>query len=84
MRSDRSEGSCLQVEKLEEKEIPQWDEKNPLCPRTIRSNGEVITLFVKSLLFMGNSARGGHSHTRNESVRDRGQSEVKGSTSFSR
>ena len=29
-------------------------------------------------------AWGGHSHTRNESVRDRGQSEVKGSTSFSR
>ena len=28
--------------------------------------------------------RGGHSHTRNESIRDRGQSEVKGSTSFSR
>lgn len=32
----------LQVEKPEEEEIPQWDEKNPLCPRTVRSNGEVM------------------------------------------
>lgn len=36
-------GVCvLQVEKPQEEEIPQWDEKNPLCPRTVRSNGEVI------------------------------------------
>ena len=32
----------------------------------------------------GGGARGGHSHTRNESIRGWGQSEVKGSTSFSR
>lgn len=29
------------MEKPQEEDIPQWDEKNPLCPRTVRSNGEV-------------------------------------------
>ena len=49
------------------------------------------SLYLKILLFLSRRkdhskqrTRGGHSHTHNESIRDRGQSEVKGSTSFSR
>ena len=31
-----------QVEKPQEEEIPRWDPKNPLCPRTVRASGKVI------------------------------------------
>lgn len=30
-----------QVEKPQEDEIPRWDPKNPLCPRTVRASGKV-------------------------------------------
>lgn len=30
-----------QVEKPQEQEIPRWDPKNALCPRTIRASGKV-------------------------------------------
>ena len=30
-----------QVEKPQEEEIPRWDPKNPLCPRTVRASGKV-------------------------------------------
>ena len=30
-----------QVEKPQEQEIPRWDPKNPLCPRTVRASGKV-------------------------------------------
>ena len=29
-----------QVEKPQEDEIPRWDAKNPLCPRTVRASGK--------------------------------------------
>ncbi|XP_027046751.1 galactose-1-phosphate uridylyltransferase-like [Pocillopora damicornis] len=29
-----------QVEKPQEEEIPRWDPKNPLCPRTVRASGK--------------------------------------------
>lgn len=32
-----------QVEKPQEDEIPRWDHKNPLCPRTVRASGKVRT-----------------------------------------
>ena len=35
-----------QTEKPQEDEIPRWDPKNPLCPRTVRASGK-----VKSNLF---------------------------------
>jgi len=37
-----------QVEKVEEDYIPPWDPKNPLCPGSIRANGEVC-MYVSML-----------------------------------
>lgn len=38
-----------QVEKVQEEEIPRWDPKNPLCPRTIRASGKVGTYIHQHL-----------------------------------
>lgn len=41
---------CVQVEKPQEEKVPHWDENNPLCPGTVRSNGEVRVMSGSSSL----------------------------------
>ena len=39
-----------QVEKPQEDDIPRWDAKNPLCPRTVRASGKVGSSVIQCFL----------------------------------